>query len=106
MDVLDRAPLLLAKKWIPIASDECGNFYCYPIGSDFGGLTRPVFFVESPHIDAKIEYVVASSLYAFTRIELTCAVTGADYPTTRAEHLELDPEFDWYKAHKKIWELG
>ena len=88
---LSRHPDWLARKWIPIAGDGCGNYYLLVASGEFGP-GHPIVFVDTmavaltmPRIGAS--FVVASDLWIFLEGLL--------------QH-EIDAEVDWMFDQSKV----
>ncbi len=62
--ILEIFPTWRVKKWIPVASDGCGNYYVIPTQGEFGE-GFPVVFVEAVTDKDVPRYIVASDLARF-----------------------------------------
>ncbi len=116
-------PSWLAKGWIPIASDGCGDYYVLDtnIFIPTSG-THPVYFVDQSNYD-KPAYVVASGLWRFlkflldreildqalspeVRMDATAQNPESHWPFNKAHVLQVDPEMVDYQGSVPLpWEL-
>jgi hypothetical protein len=62
--ILDIYPEFLAKKWIPVAGDGCGNYYVVPTHQEYGQ-GFPVLFIEAVVDYLSPAYIAASDLAHF-----------------------------------------
>ncbi len=62
--VLNRFPIWRDRRWIPVASDGCGNFYVIPTQGEYGD-GFPVLFVEAVIDHSVPQYIVASDFGHF-----------------------------------------
>ncbi len=86
-------PNWLSKKWIPIASDGCGDSWILACGETISSSsTHPVFFIDQCDLD-KPAYVVASGLWKFLRFLLEDEIIHQKFPPV------LDTESEnWHES--------
>ena len=117
-------PSWLAKGWIPIASDGCGDYYVLntSVAIPTSG-THPVYFVDQCDYE-KPAYVVASGLWHFLKFlldheildqalspEVSMNATAQNpetyWPFNKAYVLQRDSELANYQGDAPLpWELG
>jgi hypothetical protein len=84
-------PTWRREKWLPIASDGCGNYYIQLVGRE-SQHAAPVCFVE-PISDAEHPaYLVASSLWLFLQFLLSKELGESLWPFDRRFVVRRDPE--------------
>ena len=85
-------PVWKSKKWIPVASDGCGNYYVVPTDQEYGE-GYPVVFVEVMQGSDKPAYIVASDVAHFLEFLMEDELKLAHaWPFDEAYVLRKDPE--------------
>ena len=79
-----------ALRWLPIASDGCGNLYAIDLGCRYGA-TQPVFFVDHEVSDEVPSHLVASGFRVFLPLFVGKESRRTVWPFDRELTLHLDP---------------
>jgi cell wall assembly regulator SMI1 len=87
--ILDIHPGWKSKKWIPVASDACGNYYLVATQQEFGR-GYPVFFVEATSGSDSPQYIVASDIGHFVIALLEQELADIDLPFERLDGLSFE----------------
>jgi cell wall assembly regulator SMI1 len=95
--VLDVFPKWRERRWIPVGTDACGNYYVIDV-SDSGMGSHPVYFIDQENYD-KFCYVMASGIWPFVWFVLRIESAFEEdhegdfhWPFDREKVLEEDPE--------------
>jgi hypothetical protein len=91
------------KKWIPMASDGCGNFYVVPTNGEFGA-GFPVVFVDVGESFDLPAYIVASGVVKFIRFLLERELGPTQWPFDREEVVRRDPDILKFHGVALPWE--
>jgi hypothetical protein len=91
-----RNPDWTARGWIPVAGDDCGNFYVLERASG------RVLFVDRQVDPGAAAFVAASSPWSFLKFFLLAEIKGK-WPT-RNEVLSEDPALDRFTDLPRIWD--
>jgi cell wall assembly regulator SMI1 len=94
--ILEIYPLWREKKWIPISSDGCGNYYLMATQGEFGQ-GHPIFFVEAVTDETAPRYIVASDLGHFLVLVMESELAQRDLDAVETE-LEPSPWFNEQKV--------
>lgn len=96
-------PVWIAKGWIPIAGDGCGNYYLAVTRQDFGE-GEPVIFIDTMEGDDCATYVVASSILKFLRFLFLYDLGRSGWPFRKAEVIASDPAIESFVGVPMPWE--
>ncbi len=95
------------KGWIPVAGDECGDYYVL----DTTATTRsghPILFLDHEEstrdVCDTVSYVVASGLWPFLRYILLCEKDAAYNIWDEQDALRADPGLADYSGVARPWE--
>jgi hypothetical protein len=78
-EALENYPEWEELKWVPIASDGCGNYYVFPLTHDYGEY-RPVLKILVSESTTEPAYVAASNLLLFLKRLIEAELGGDDDP--------------------------
>ncbi len=101
--ILARHPSWMMKKWIPVASDGCGNYYIVPTNGEFGP-RYPVVFIDSIASTESPAYIVASGLLKFIQFYLEDELRLTEWPFERDEVVRRDPDILKFTGVKLPWQ--
>jgi hypothetical protein len=93
----------MKKKWIPVASDGCGNYYAVPTNGEFGP-GFPVVFIDSIASTDSPAYIVASGVLKFVRFYLEDELRLTQWPFDREEVVRCDPGILTFSGVKLPWQ--
>lgn len=103
----DNEDIWKKKGWIPISSDQCGDFYVLDTRNRAGGW-HPVYFLDQMDL-SEPDYVVASSLRAFLLFKINDAILFEDdedgyWPFDKERVIREDPDIVLCKTAPLPWE--
>ena len=104
--ILGLSPEWRGLKWIPVASDGCGNFYVLVCGGE--AVRPPVAFVDTIRDRQSLAYAVGSNLWTFIYFYLHReyeARSKRHWPFDKKWVLGIDPDFANVKVAPLPWEL-
>lgn len=84
---LESFPDWKIKQWIPVAGEECGNYYVLVPGSS----SRAVGFVEAVSSPEEIQYLVASGFWKFLIFLLRREIGEKGWPFNEQFVISKDP---------------
>ncbi|HVW38717.1 MAG TPA: SMI1/KNR4 family protein [Pirellulales bacterium] len=96
-------PIWKEKKWIPVASDGCGNFYVVPTNGEFGA-GFPVVFVDLGESYDSPAYIVASGVFKFIRFLLERELGATQWPFDSEQVVRCDPDILKFRGVALPWE--
>lgn len=100
--VLAQHPSWMAKGWIPIAGDGCGNTYVIATKNEFGD-GHPVLFIDSQDSDDVPAYIVASGLQHFLTFILEKELGKRGWPFDRAFVISADDRIESFHSVRLPW---
>ncbi len=98
-----RHPDWVFRKWVPFASDGCGNYYMIPTQQEFGP-GYPVMFVELIHDPVAPRYFVASNIWRFIVAAILNQRSECSWPFDREWLLEHDPDIVKFHGVPLPWD--
>lgn len=98
-------PSWLARGWVPVAGDGCGNYYLVATRGEFGA-GYPVFFVEATVDDDRPTFVVASDVRPFVFEFLSRDQGLQGWPFDRGLVLSRDPGIASFHDLPLPWEAA
>ncbi|MCO6437331.1 MAG: SMI1/KNR4 family protein [Phycisphaerae bacterium] len=101
--LLELHPNWIARKWIPIAGDGCGNYYIVSTAKEFG-FGEPVLFVEASVDDNTPVYIVASDIWHFLRFLFMKELGKTRWPFDKATVQREDPQMLAFRGVALPWE--
>jgi hypothetical protein len=93
--------------WIPIASDNCGNYYVLATCEE-DGPGHPVFFIDQQRQTASTQkptYICASDLWHFLEFYLRDELGESGWPHNKDRVLQDDPALGLYSRIPRPWEV-
>jgi cell wall assembly regulator SMI1 len=99
----DLFPNWLNAKWIPVASDGCGNYFVCIANSQFEG-KDPVVFIDSSLGYDKIAYIVASNLFDFLIFYLEGSLSNTGWPFDSEFVVGIDPDILTFSSLRLPWD--
>ena len=85
--------------WLPVAGDGCGNVWV--VDTQYGGASKPVYFVDNCLSSEEAQYVAASDIWHFVRGHLANELLARGetrWPFARERTLAWDPELAGYSG--------
>ena len=82
-------PEWIPLKWIPIASDGCGNSYV--VDCSESELWGTVYFIDSMQLD-RVAFAAATDVWHFLQFLLLRDLGETNWPMEREDTLKLDPD--------------
>ena len=101
--LFDLYPSWLAKGWIPIAGDGCGNYYLVATNGEFG-VGEPVFFVDVIDDEEIPSFIVSSNPWSFLKFIFKKELGQSKWPFDRIEFEKNDPEVFLFRAIAFPWD--
>jgi cell wall assembly regulator SMI1 len=103
--MVDLYPEWRPRRWVPLASDGCGNAYVLDC-SDGNQSPEAVYFVDCAFDSSQFAYVVASSLQRFLTfyLESDLGELQQSWPIDREYVLARDPEVASFDARLLPWD--
>lgn len=98
-------PVWKSRKWIPVASDGCGNYYVLATNQEFGP-GDPILFIETTRSAEEPEFIVASDLLAFLRFLLEKELGQSSWPFDEEEVTQKDPAILNFQGVRLPWSAG
>lgn len=98
-------PYWLSAKWIPVASDGCGNYFVCVANTQFEG-KAPVVFIDSAIGYDQIAYVVASNLFDFLIFYLESSLGETGWPFDLEFVVRADPDILNFRCLQLPWDQG
>ena len=110
-DAYEIFPEWIAKRWIPILNDGCGNYWVMVTQEEFGE-GRPIVFVEPMNDREAAAYIVASDLGHFLEFVLEEEILRPElgdfestyWPFDREKVLAKDPNIVNFQNVRLPWE--
>lgn len=100
--VLGRWPHWRERKWLPITSDGCGNYYVMLTGGEFGE-GCPIVFVDTIGSPENPAYIVASDLSHLLVFLLEEELGAQGWPFNERYVMERDPAILNFHGVPRPW---
>jgi hypothetical protein len=93
-----------SRRWVPIASDGCGNSYLLDVAAG-GSLPDVVYFVDCSADPSRLAYAVGSSIPRFLTFLLECELGERRWPFDSEYFLARDPHATSIDARYMPWNV-